>query len=257
MVLKFVFVALLAGVFFAVRTATAGAPTHSNVRYSPEFDRSTLDIWLPRANKPAPLIVFFHGGGFKGGDKARIPFREEFMRLVGDGVAVASVGYPLLGDQGESGRIGGSDYDRILAHTNEAIRFLRDNADQYNLDREQFVVAGSSAGALISQHLAYREQLGVKACIAIQQPYALDGVLKVIQSGGVPRVMFTGSGPEDSVHSPEYARIVKQHCDSVGVHCEVFGSQRSGLPKIPAGKEFIPYAFSILSPTWQATSSSD
>jgi len=45
-------------------------PTHANLRYSKEYDRSVLDLWTVDAENPALLVVYFHGGGFKVGDKA-------------------------------------------------------------------------------------------------------------------------------------------------------------------------------------------
>src|SRR6478609_3895701 len=51
-------------------------PDLVDVRYGPHA-RNVLDLWkapsLPGRSGPAPVVVFFHGGGFLGGDKASVP----------------------------------------------------------------------------------------------------------------------------------------------------------------------------------------
>jgi hypothetical protein len=42
-------------------------PTHSDLRYSGDYNRSQLDLWLADSKKPTPLVVNFHGGGFRKG----------------------------------------------------------------------------------------------------------------------------------------------------------------------------------------------
>ena len=56
--------------FFALSCyAQSQAPTKKDIRYSQEFERSILDLWLAESKKPTPLVVNFHGGGFRMGDK--------------------------------------------------------------------------------------------------------------------------------------------------------------------------------------------
>ena len=46
-------------------------PTFKDVHYSGKYERSVMDIWLTDSQGPAPVLVYFHGGGFKGGDKKK------------------------------------------------------------------------------------------------------------------------------------------------------------------------------------------
>ena len=55
----FTVIVVLAGTVFAARAAE---PTHNDVRYSKKYERSVLDIWTVKSDKPAPLVVYFHGG---------------------------------------------------------------------------------------------------------------------------------------------------------------------------------------------------
>jgi hypothetical protein len=49
--------------------------TYTDVRYGPH-ERNVLDVWQVPSTAPTPVLIYFHGGGFVGGDKAeaqRIP----------------------------------------------------------------------------------------------------------------------------------------------------------------------------------------
>src|SRR5262245_57221160 len=45
------------------------APTFGNVSYGPDVSNK-IDFWKANSAAPTPLVVFIHGGGFRGGDKA-------------------------------------------------------------------------------------------------------------------------------------------------------------------------------------------
>src|SRR5438477_2342065 len=54
-----------------------------------------LDLYLPEAaEKPSPLIIWVHGGGWAAGSKDQVGARSQMPR----GYAVASVGYRLSGE---------------------------------------------------------------------------------------------------------------------------------------------------------------
>lgn len=107
----------------------------------------TLDLYLPEgastrtgtgeAQLVVPLVVWIHGGGWRGGDKRAV----EMDYLLSEGYAVASLNYWLSGD---------AIFPAQIQDVNAALGFLRDHAAGYHLDRDRFVVGGDSAGA----HLA-------------------------------------------------------------------------------------------------------
>ena len=86
-------------------------PTHTDIRYSVEYDRSQLDLWLAESDQPTPLVVNFHGGGFRNGDKKSFRGNSMLKNLSG-GVSFASVNYPFI-DQVEG------DHRRLLKHCAE------------------------------------------------------------------------------------------------------------------------------------------
>jgi acetyl esterase/lipase len=104
-----------------------------------------LDLYLPRRRSaPAPLVLWLHGGGWRGGDKAPAP--AAVLQLVEDGIAVASVDYRLTTDTRFQHRI----FPAQIHDLKGAVRFLRAHAPTYRLDAERFGVWGASAGG----HLA-------------------------------------------------------------------------------------------------------
>ena len=97
-----------------------------------------LDLALPKAasDKPRPLVVFIHGGGWRNGDKAGGVSRVVPFVATGNYVG-ASVGYRLSGE---------AIWPAQIHDCKAAIRWLRANAGKYGIDPERIGVWGSSAG---------------------------------------------------------------------------------------------------------------
>jgi carboxylesterase type B len=49
-----------------------------------------VDVWLPVRAEPLPLVVYIHGGAWRGGTQYRPPFQP---RLFDDAIAVAAITY--------------------------------------------------------------------------------------------------------------------------------------------------------------------
>jgi acetyl esterase/lipase len=95
-----------------------------------------LDLYLPDST-PAGLIVWVHGGAWRGGSRAGVDLKG----LVAHGWAIASVDYRLSTV---------AQFPAQIHDIKAAIRFLHAHATEYNYPASRFVIAGSSAGA----HLA-------------------------------------------------------------------------------------------------------
>jgi acetyl esterase/lipase len=94
-----------------------------------------LDLYLPeKSDKPLPLIIWIHGGAWLAGSKDG---GSPALQFAGEGYAVAHVGYRLSGE---------ATFPAQLHDCKGAIRWLRANAKQYNIDAEKFIAWGSSAG---------------------------------------------------------------------------------------------------------------
>jgi acetyl esterase/lipase len=128
-------------------------PDLADVRYGP-FDRNVLDVWLPPAPKvgpprPAPVLVFFHGGGFLGGDKSSVP-AWMIRRCRERGIAVASANYRLSRE---------APYPGPMRDGARAVQYLREHAAELGLDGDRVAGSGNSAGAGIVLWLAFHRDL--------------------------------------------------------------------------------------------------
>jgi acetyl esterase/lipase len=105
--------------------------------------RHRLDLYIPQASGPAPVVLFFYGGGWTAGRKAIYRFLGEALTSAGIAVAVADYGlYPQV------------KYPGFLDDCALAFRFVRDNAKSFGGDPGRLFLAGHSAGAYNAVMLA-------------------------------------------------------------------------------------------------------
>jgi acetyl esterase/lipase len=96
--------------------------------------RLLLDLYLPEpAAAPLPVVVWVHGGAWRGGSKDQTPA----LPLLRHGYAVASISYRLSQE---------ARFPAQIHDCKAAIRWLRAHAREYRLDPDRFGVWGSSAG---------------------------------------------------------------------------------------------------------------
>ncbi|TWT80758.1 Carboxylesterase NlhH [Planctomycetes bacterium CA13] len=115
-----------------------GVSIHRDIPYTNSgHERHTLDLYLPAGDENAgsrPLVVWIHGGGWWKGSKDSIVKQSFVLR---EGFALASINYRLSSD---------AIFPAQIHDCKAAIRFLRKNAEQYNIDSNRIGVWGSSAG---------------------------------------------------------------------------------------------------------------
>ena len=111
-----------------------GVTPHRDLAYVEKgHERNKLDMYLPKSDKPTPLVVWIHGGAWQTGSKNACPA----LFLTEKGYAVASINYRLSQH---------AIFPAQIEDSKAAIRWLRANAKKYNLDAEKLAVWGSSAG---------------------------------------------------------------------------------------------------------------
>lgn len=124
--------------------AIPGVEERKDIAYAGTTDpRQKLDLYLPKnrsADKPLPLVIFIHGGAWKGGDKSS--GAGVAAPLAASGLyAVASIGYRFSSQ---------AIWPAQIHDCKAAVRYLRANAKELGLDPTRFAVSGMSAGG----HLA-------------------------------------------------------------------------------------------------------
>lgn len=98
-----------------------------------------VDLFLPKQrvdDKPVPVVVFIHGGGWSGGD--RTGYDTAAAQLAASGkYAAASVGYRLSGQ---------AKWPQQIYDCKAAIRWIRGHAKELNIDPDKIGATGASAG---------------------------------------------------------------------------------------------------------------
>ena len=107
----------------------------------------TLDLYVPKGPGPFPLIIWIHGGAWKGGSKEAQGTQLAAQGLP-EGFAVASLNYRFVFD---------AKFPGMFQDCIDAVAFLRSHADQYHLDAAKFGIMGMSAGAHIAGVVALTE----------------------------------------------------------------------------------------------------
>jgi carboxylesterase type B len=121
--------------------------SYTNERYG-RHERNVFDIWLAKSDKPTPIVMYIHGGGFVGGDKSRYYDSEDWVRFLEAGISIATINYRFM-NQAPYG---------ILASMNDSkrcLQYIRHNAERYNIDKNRIACSGGSAGAGTSLWLAF------------------------------------------------------------------------------------------------------
>lgn len=129
--------------------ATAPAPTWADVSYGPH-ERNKLDFWRAQSDRPAPVVVFIHGGGFKAGDKSRVRGERIVSECLAAGVSFAAINYRYRTD---------TPIQEVLRDCGRAIQFIRFKAAEWNVDKQRIAAYGGSAGAGASLWLAFHDDL--------------------------------------------------------------------------------------------------
>ncbi len=105
-----------------------------NIPYGQLDGRQVLDLYLVDSPEPSPVLIWIHGGGWRGGSKDTV--NAFFLNFRQRGYAVASIEY----------RLSDHPWPAPVEDVKSAVRFLRENAARYGLDPNRFAAAGSSAG---------------------------------------------------------------------------------------------------------------
>ena len=112
----------------------------TDIDYSRVGGRLAMDVVMPKAGKgPFPAVVCIHGGGFRAGTRAS--FLPIAYKLAQAGYVAATVSYRLSPRQ---------QFPAAVEDVKAAVRFLRANADRFQIDPDRIGATGASAGG----HLA-------------------------------------------------------------------------------------------------------
>jgi predicted alpha/beta-fold hydrolase len=207
-----------------------------------EGEALKLDLYQPKGDVATkrPMIIFAHGGGFTGGDKAEGPSATLAQEFAKKGYLTASINYRLdgpstgcTGANGVTAECYAAAIDAI--HDGQAaVRFFRANAKQYDVDKKRIAMGGESAGAILSCGVAaYNEDVGNSGnpgpSSAIQSFISISGGIPgglFVDANTAPGILF--SALDDPVVPYQWSVDMSDKMSSVGVANKLTTFQTGG-----------------------------
>lgn len=190
---------------------------HKNITYRTVNGKDLqLDVYEQPGGKPAPVIVYWHGGAWRRGQRSAS--WGSFRPLLNMGFSVVSVDYRLaLGE-----KTPGPVTDPAPAQVQDvrcSLAWVGKNAEQYHFDTKRIVAYGTSAGghlALMAGFLPQKNSMDVPECgpvphvAAVMDFYGIPDVYTIVASG-VPlsksTLIWLGGKPADD---PATLALAKQ-----------------------------------------------
>lgn len=114
---------------------------YENIIYSHPYEgrELKLDIYRPDDNEEYPVLIMVHGGGWSSGDKSmQVPLAKQIAK---QGYVTIPVEYRLSPE---------ALYPAAVYDLKTAIRWIRANADEYNIDTSKIAISGCSAGGQLA-----------------------------------------------------------------------------------------------------------
>lgn len=128
-------------------------PTAANVAYG-DHPRHRIDFYQAKSDRPTPLVLYIHGGGWRGGDKSRYS-KATIKRYLDNGISYAAINYRFVQQAGDiKPPVKAPLYDAA-----RALQFIRSKAKEWNLDKRRIGATGGSAGGCTSLWLAFHDDL--------------------------------------------------------------------------------------------------
>jgi acetyl esterase/lipase len=129
---------------YAQETVPAGVVFEKNIEYSnPDDQHLQLNMARPKDGVgPLPAVICIHGGGFRAG--TRESFNGLCLQLAERGYVAVTVSYRLAPKY---------QFPAAVHDVKAAVRWMRANAEKYQIDPDRIGTTGGSAGGHLAQFL--------------------------------------------------------------------------------------------------------
>jgi acetyl esterase/lipase len=132
------------------------APTVADFAYGQESERQRFDFWQAKADRPTPVVLLIHGGGWVNGDK--ISYNASHIQpFLNEGMSVAALNYRFIAQAMEQ-KIE-PPVKACVRDAARALQTIRSRAREWNIDPRRIGSTGGSAGACTSLWLALHDDL--------------------------------------------------------------------------------------------------
>lgn len=190
-----------------------------------EGENLDLDIYLPMADAETEraTLIYVHGGGFSGGQRDHEGIQDFCTRMANHGYVVASISYRLT-RKGTPEAFGCdcpandklNTFYAAVEDLQDATFFLIENREQFGIDPQKIILAGSSAGAETVLNTAYQppycyglDSGPVSFAGVIGMAGAIPDTAVIYDESAVPSLLFHGT---DDPLVP-YATAPHHYCD--------------------------------------------
>jgi alpha-L-fucosidase 2 len=155
----------------ALLLISAAVPVRADLRKDIEFARPggvslTLDAYVPDGSGPFPTAILVHGGGFTGGTKTSF-ITPLFQPLSDARFTWFTINYRLAPAH---------RYPACVEDVETAIRWVKDHAAEYKVDRDRIALIGESAGGHLVSFVGARSKgkTRVAAVVPFYAPHDLE-----------------------------------------------------------------------------------
>lgn len=131
-----------------VREATYEVEHKDPVPYGDQHDRQRMSVFLPVGAERTPAVIFVHGGSWWYGSRADLEDRAR--HFAERGIAAFSIEYRLATEE-EPG------FPQNVQDVVCASRYIKANADSFNIDPDDMMAYGASAGGHLAAMLGVLE----------------------------------------------------------------------------------------------------
>lgn len=130
-------------------------PTFYDVAYGPH-PKQVLHFWKAESDKPTPVLLFIHGGGWQAGGRLS-GGSGMLLAMLKAGISVASIEYRFINEATADGVV--PPVKGPLHDAARALQLVRSKATEWNIDKARIGASGGSAGACSSLWLAFHPDL--------------------------------------------------------------------------------------------------
>jgi len=163
-----------------------------------------MDVYFPwKPAGPSPVIMFVHGGGWVGGTRTSTPGLSYFLDLARRGYTIFSIDYRLAPTY---------TFPANIIDVKCAVRHIRANATEYNIDPNRIGAWGASAGGHLVALLGTSDQSAgwdvgqyldqssrVTVVVDMYGIHDLTTEYVVGNVRGLDRMVFGASSPTDPI----------------------------------------------------------
>ena len=152
------------GFVVAMAASSAAAPLPEPTRYTAIVNvafgahpRQRLDFYRPISEKPMPVVILIHGGGWCAGYKESQVLYSMMLPCLDAGIAFVAIDYRYVMHaqlDGVQPPVKGPFDDAA-----RALQFVRSKAREWNIDKERIAMHGGSAGACSALWVALHDDL--------------------------------------------------------------------------------------------------